>query len=68
MKDLGGLKHLLKFKELAEGLKDRDLTVNLMIEGDTVVRMGAGADPGMLSCFGPIEVKDLKGVLKVFRK
>lgn len=67
MKELGGIKELLKFKRAAEGLKEKGLTVNLMIEGSTIVRMGADANPGLLSFVGPIEVKDMKGIIKVLR-
>jgi hypothetical protein len=59
------MKELGRLKKLAEELKERGYTVNVMIEGNPVLRIGKEAKPKLLSFFGPIEIKDLKTALKI---
>ncbi len=50
--------------DLAEELKARNITINVSQNGRIILRMGNEADPGILSFFGPVEVRDLRAVLK----
>lgn len=59
MKELGAL------KGLAEELKEKGITLNLFDDETLILKMGAEAKPGLLSVLGPIEVKDLKAILKL---
>ncbi len=58
------MESLKKLKGFAEELKGKGYTVNVRHEGNVILRMGKDADPGILSLFGPIEIKDLKAVAK----
>jgi hypothetical protein len=57
-----GLKSL---KGIAKRLKEDGYTVNISYEDKVILRLGKNARSGLLSLFGPIEVKDLKTVLKI---
>ncbi|MFV2040907.1 MAG: hypothetical protein ACC644_02850 [Candidatus Hydrothermarchaeales archaeon] len=55
-----------KIKKVAEDLKTRDVTVNVIYKGKAVFRIGADAKPGLLSMFGDVEVLDLKKTAEIF--
>ena len=59
------MKELLALKGLANELKEKGITVNLFDGENLILKMGAEANPGLLSAFGPIEVKNLKAILKL---
>jgi hypothetical protein len=48
----------------AQELKARDITINVSQNGRLILRMGSEAKPGLLSFFGPIEVRDLRALLR----
>lgn len=50
--------------DLAEELKARGITINVSQNGKIILRMGNEADPGVLGFFGPVEVRDLRAVLR----
>lgn len=50
--------------ELAEELKARGITINITQNGKVILRMGDGVNPGLLGFVGPVEVRDLKALLK----
>jgi hypothetical protein len=50
--------------DIAEELKERGITVNVSQNGKMILRMGREADPGVLGFFGPVEIKDLRAVLR----
>ncbi len=52
-------------KSYAEMLKERGYTLNLLHEGKLLLRLGKEAQPGLLAVFGPVEVRDLKAVIKL---
>lgn len=56
---------LKKLKGVAEELKEKGYTVNVRHEGEIILKMGKGAQPGILAVFGPVEVVDLKTVAKI---
>jgi hypothetical protein len=49
---------------LANELKEMECTLNIISNGKLILRMGERAKPGLLSPLGPIEIKDLKTLLK----
>jgi hypothetical protein len=55
----------MKLLEIASSLKENECTLNIFAEGKLILRMGKKASPGLLSPFGPIEINDLKAVLKL---
>ncbi|MBU2559928.1 hypothetical protein KKA03_03445 [archaeon] len=59
------MKGLEALKGVAVELKERGYTLNILEGEKLILKMGAGAKPGLLSAFGPIEVKDLKAILKL---
>ena len=59
------MKELEALKGIAAELKERGYTLNILDEEKLILKMGAEAKPGLLSVFGPIEVKDLKAILKL---
>ncbi len=59
------MKELEALKGVAAELKERGYTLNIFDGEKLILKMGAGAKPGLLSVFGPIEVKDLKAILKL---
>jgi hypothetical protein len=50
--------------DLAQELKTRKITINVSQNGKVILRMGMEAEPGLLGFLGPIEVRDLKAVLR----
>lgn len=58
------MEELKALKGLATELKDNGYTLNIFHEGKLILRMGKEAKPGLLSVFGPVEVKDLATMLK----
>jgi len=59
------VEELKALKGLAVELKDNGYTLNILHGGKLILRMGKEAKPGLLSVFGPVEVKDLVGVVKL---
>ncbi len=59
------MEELNALKEIAGDLKEKGYTLNLYKNGKLIIRIGKGARSGLLSLFGPIEVKDLKAILKL---
>ncbi|MFQ6137161.1 MAG: hypothetical protein ACE5PM_08285 [Candidatus Hydrothermarchaeales archaeon] len=59
------MERLKSFRKFAEELRDRGYTINILHKGNLVLRMGKDAEPGLLSLFGPIEVKDIKAVARI---
>jgi hypothetical protein len=59
------MKELEALKGVATELKERGYTLNILDGEKLILKMGAEAKPGLLSVFGPIEVKDLKAILKL---
>lgn len=55
-----------KIKEVAQQLKEREITVNVVYKGETVFRIGKDAKPGLLGVFGDVEVLDLKKTAEIF--
>lgn len=55
-----------RIKELAEQLKARGITVNVIYDGKAVFRVGKEARPGLLGVFGEVEVLDLKKTAEIF--
>jgi len=58
------MEKLKALKGLAEELKNQGYTLNILNEGKLILKVGKEAKPGLLFAIGPIEVKDLAGVLK----
>jgi len=61
------VRELESLRELALGLKERGYTLNVLKGGRPILKMGKDARPGLLSFIGPIEVKDLKGILEFLK-
>lgn len=59
------MEELKVLKEIAGDLKEKGYTMNIYYDGKMVIRIGKDASSGLLSLFGPIEVKDLKTMLKL---
>jgi hypothetical protein len=59
------MKELSALKGLANELKERGITLNVFDGENLILKMGQEAKPGLLSAFGPVEVKDLKAILKL---
>jgi hypothetical protein len=62
------LKELAALKDLARRLEEKGYTLNISSSGKPLLKMGKGANPGLLSVLGPIEVKDLKGILMFLKE
>jgi hypothetical protein len=60
------MERIKKVKKVAEELKAKDITVNVVYKGKAVFRIGADAKPGLLSMFGDVEVLDLKKTAEIF--
>jgi hypothetical protein len=60
------MERVKKVKLVAEELKAKDITVNVVYKGKAVFRIGADAKPGLLSMFGDVEVLDLKKTAEIF--
>jgi hypothetical protein len=60
------MERIRKVKKVAEELKAKDITVNVVYKGKAVFRIGADAKPGLLSMFGDVEVLDLKKTAEIF--
>ncbi|MEE8402437.1 MAG: hypothetical protein V3R93_01650 [Candidatus Hydrothermarchaeaceae archaeon] len=58
------MEELKALKGLAEKLKDNGYTLNIFDGEKLILKVGKEAKPGLLSTFGPLEVKDLVGALK----
>lgn len=56
---------LRALKGFGEDLKARGYTLNVSQNGRIILRIGSEAKPGLLRFLGPIEVKDLRAVLKL---
>ncbi len=50
--------------EIAEELKARGITINVYRNGRVILRMGNEAEPGVLGFIGPVEIRDLRAVLR----
>jgi len=59
------VKELSELMGLANELKKRNYTVNIFNNKKLILRMGKEAKPGLLSAFGPIEIKDLRAILSL---
>jgi len=57
--------NLESLKGIAKELKDKNYTVNVYHNGKIVLRIGKNASSGILSYFAPVEIKDLKTLLKL---
>jgi hypothetical protein len=57
---------LKKIKEVAEQLKAKGITINVIYKEKPVFRIGKNAKPGLLSVFGDVEVLDLKKTAEIF--
>jgi hypothetical protein len=55
-----------RVKEVAEQLKSRGITVNVVYKGKAVFRIGRDAKPGFLGIFGDVEVLDIKKTAEIF--
>lgn len=57
--------------QLHDALEGTGLSVEVRLQGDSVARMGAGADPGLLSRalnLGPVELQPAQPVLRVMQR
>lgn len=61
------MKMLAELREIAKELEERGYTVNLLYKKNLVLRVGKEAKAGLLSFFGPIEIKDLKTLVKLIK-
>lgn len=59
------MKELEALKGMATRLEEEGYTLNIFEGEQLILKIGAEAEPGLLSVFGPIEVKDLKAILKL---
>jgi hypothetical protein len=59
------MKELEALRGLATRLEQDGYTMNIFEGEKLILKIGAEAKPGLLSVFGPIEVKDLKAILKL---
>ena len=57
--------NLESLKGIANELKDHGYTINVYHKGKIVMRIGKNASSGILTYFAPIEIKDLKTLLKL---
>jgi hypothetical protein len=58
------MKELKALMDLAANLKENKYTLNVFNDGKLILKLGEGTKPGLLSPFGPIEIKDLRSVLQ----
>ncbi len=59
------MKELEALKGLATSLEQEGYTLNIFEGEKLILKIGAETNPGLLSVFGPIEVKDLTAILKL---
>ncbi|RLF61229.1 MAG: hypothetical protein DRN25_00830 [Thermoplasmata archaeon] len=52
-------------RDFAIELKNKGYTLNVLNNGKLILRMGKNASSGILTYFAPIEIKDLKTLLKL---
>lgn len=52
-----------KLRELAKELDEKGYAIEVVHEGKVVLRLGRGANPGLLKALGPVEVTDIRTVL-----
>lgn len=57
---------LKKVRNVAEQLKSKGITVNVIYEKNLAFRIGKEAKPGLLALFGDIEIVDLKKTAEIF--
>jgi hypothetical protein len=62
------VKELESLKQLAKTLEEKGFTLNISRKGKLILKMGKDAKPGLLSFIGPIEIKDLKGILEFLKE
>jgi hypothetical protein len=55
-----------KVKVVADQLKARGITVNVIYREKAIFRVGKDAKPGLLGIFGDVEVLDLKKTAEIF--
>ncbi len=55
-----------RIKEVAEQLKAKGITVNVIYQEKAAFRIGKEAKPGLLSVFGDVEVLDIKKTAEIF--
>jgi len=55
-----------RIREVAEQLKAKGVTVNVIYKGRAIFRIGKEARPGLLGIFGDVEVLDLKKTAEIF--
>ncbi len=60
------MERIKQVKKVAEELKAKEITVNVVYKGKAVFRIGADAKPGLLSMVGDVEVLDLKKTAEIF--
>ena len=64
----GWIKQLSEAKELASSLKDQNITLEIKLQGDTVMKLGKDANPKMVKIItlsNNIEISDLKKLKKL---
>lgn len=49
---------------IAKGLEEGGYTLNVFNGGKVIMRMGKEAKPGLLRAIGPVEVRDLRAILR----
>jgi len=59
------MEELKALKGMAVKLKDNGYTLNIFDGEKLILRMGKEAKPGLLSVFGPVEIKDLVTMVKL---
>lgn len=59
------MEKLKALKGMAVELKDNGYTLNIFDGEKLILRMGKEAKPGLLSVFGPVEIKDLVTMVKL---
>jgi len=59
------MEELKALKGMAVELKDNGYTLNIFDGEKLILRMGKEAKPGLLSVFGPVEIKDLVTMVKL---
>lgn len=59
------MKELEALKGLAAKLEEEGYTLNIFDGEKLILKIGAEAKPGLLSVFGPIEVTDIRAILKL---
>lgn len=60
----GKMEKLRTLTDIAKRLEAEGYTLNVLNEDKLIMRIGKEAKPGLLSPFGPVEIRDIRAILR----